>query len=146
MTKQEIKDALYPGCPIRNVLSRIGDKWSMLVLTTLSRHGVLRFSGLRLHIPDISHRMLSAALKTLEADGLVQRTVYPEVPPRVEYRLTQRGQTLIPLIELLIEWAVSNTDNIMKERYGILLEWNSAYVIVSLCNIIYRFSLQHDLR
>lgn len=116
MLNTNIDYAQFPGCPIRNVLSRIGDKWSMLVLYTLDKYGVLRFKDLKLYIPDISKKMLSTALKVLEADGLVARKVYAEVPPRVEYRLTERGMTLIPLLNNLMEWAVSNMDDILEDR------------------------------
>ena len=124
MTKIESQSALFPDCPIRNVLSRIGDKWSMLVLFTLERHGVLRFNGLKLYIPDISKKMLSTVLKVLEADGLVARRVYAEVPPRVEYSLTERGMTLIPLIDNLIDWAKNNMDDIQTDRNRNLLKDN----------------------
>ena len=124
MTKIESQSALFPDCPIRNVLSRIGDKWSMLVLFTLERHGVLRFNGLKLYIPDISKKMLSTVLKVLEADGLVVRRVYAEVPPRVEYSLTERGMTLIPLIDNLIDWAKNNMDDILTDRNRYLLKDN----------------------
>lgn len=124
MTKIESQSALFPDCPIRNVLSRIGDKWSMLVLFTLERHGVLRFNGLKLYIPDISKKMLSTVLKVLEADGLVARRVYAEVPPRVEYSLTERGMTLIPLIDNLIDWAKNNMDDIQTDRNRYLLKDN----------------------
>ena len=69
------------NCPVRDVLSRLGDKWSMLVLTTLSVNGTMRFSDIHKTIDDISQRMLTVTLRTLEADGLVHRKVYPEVPP-----------------------------------------------------------------
>ncbi len=116
MLKTDVNYALFPQCPIRNVLSRIGDKWSMLVLFTLEKYGVLRFNGLKLYIPDISKKMLSTALKVLEADGLVARKVYAEVPPRVEYSLTERGLSLIPLINSLIDWAAENMEDILKDR------------------------------
>lgn len=116
MLNTDMNYALFPNCPIRNVLSRIGDKWSMLVLYTLEQHGVMRFNGLKLYIPDISKKMLSNVLKVLEADGLVSRKVYAEVPPRVEYSLTERGMTLIPLLNNLIEWALDNMPDIMKDR------------------------------
>ena len=116
MTKIESQSALFPDCPIRNVLSRIGDKWSMLVLFTLERHGTMRFNSLKLYIPDISKKMLSTALKVLEADGLVSRRVYAEVPPRVEYSLTERGLSLIPLLNSLIDWAAENMEDILKDR------------------------------
>lgn len=122
MIKNELKDTLYPTCPIRNILSRVGDKWSMLVLITLNEHGVMRFNELRRNIPDISQKMLSEVLKTLEADDLVSRKVYAEVPPRVEYKLTERALTLIPLINNLIQWALSNMDDIMDSRRKYLLK------------------------
>ena len=116
MLKTDVNYALFPQCPIRNVLSRIGDKWSMLVLFTLERHGTMRFNGLKFYIPDISKKMLSTALKVLEADGLVSRRVYAEVPPRVEYSLTERGLSLIPLLNSLIDWAAENMEDILKDR------------------------------
>jgi len=95
-------------CPIRDVLSRLGDKWSMLVLVTLSANGTMRFNEIYRTIADISQRMLTVTLRTLEADGLVQRTVYPEVPPRVEYRLTETGESLMPCLDNLVNWAVGH--------------------------------------
>ena len=121
MINKNVDYALFPQCPIRNVLSRIGDKWSMLVLFTLEKHGVLRFNELKLYIPDISKKMLSTALKVLEADGLVARQMYAEIPPRVEYRLTERGLTLIPLINKLIDWAAANMEDIMADRNKYLM-------------------------
>lgn len=122
MIKNELKDTLYPTCPIRNILSRVGDKWSMLVLITLNEHGVMRFNELRRNIPDISQKMLAEVLKALEADDLVSRKVYAEVPPRVEYKLTERALTLIPLINNLIQWALNNMDDIMDSRRRYLLK------------------------
>lgn len=110
------RQPMFPDCPIRNVLSRIGDKWSMLVLYTLAQHGVMRFNELKLYIPDISKKMLSNVLKMLVADGLLSRKVYAEVPPRVEYSLTERSRTLIPLLNELIEWAQANMSGILDDR------------------------------
>ena len=76
------------NCPVRDVLSRLGDKWSMLVLITLNANGTMRFSDIHKTIGDVSQRMLTVTLRTLESDGLVERKVYAEVPPRVEYNLT----------------------------------------------------------
>ena len=87
------------NCPVRNVLCRLGDKWSMLVLITLNANGTMRFCDIHKTIADISQRMLTVTLRTLETDGLVSRRVYAEVPPRVEYELTERGKSLIPHIE-----------------------------------------------
>lgn len=104
------------NCPIRDVLSRLGDKWSMLVLVTLDANGTMRFNDIHKTIRDISQRMLTVTLRTLEADGLVQRKVYAEVPPRVEYRLTEVGRSLIPHIESLIGWALDNMAVILDNR------------------------------
>jgi DNA-binding HxlR family transcriptional regulator len=86
MNTNEVKDALFPNCPIRNILSRIGDKWSMLVLYTLETDEAKRFKELQRNIPDISQKMLTATLRMLEADGLVKREAFAEVPPRVALR------------------------------------------------------------
>ena len=84
MNRTEVRDALFPNCPIRNILSRIGDKWSLLVLFTLETNSTQRFKELQRNIPDISQKMLTTTLKMLEADGLVRREAFPEIPPRVE--------------------------------------------------------------
>lgn len=116
MSKIILKDDNFPNCPIRNILSRIGDKWSMLVLYTLSQQSVCRFNQLQRSIPDISQKMLTSTLKTLEADGIVDRKVYPEVPPRVEYSISKRGDTLLPILQDLINWAALNMKKIVKDR------------------------------
>lgn len=111
-----IKDFIFQDCPIRNVLSRICDKWSLLIIYTLSSEENLRFSVLRKRIPDISQKMLTSTLRTLEADGYVTRTVFPEVPPRVEYALTDRAHSLLPIIRTLTDWAHDNMAAIMRDR------------------------------
>ena len=117
MERKAIEDAVFPDCPIRNILARISDKWSLLVIYTLdSQERPLRFKELQREIPDISQKMLTSTLRMLEEDGYVQRTVYPEVPPRVEYVLTGRAQTLLPHINALICWAMENMDAIMNDR------------------------------
>ena len=122
MNRNEVRDALYPDCPIRNVLSRVGDKWSMLVLFTLENNSSQRFKELQRNIPDISQMMLTATLKTLEGDGLILREAFPEIPPRVEYSLTQKGQSLLPLINNLISWASENMEDIIESRKQYLLK------------------------
>ena len=122
MNRNEVRDALYPDCPIRNVLSRVGDKWSMLVLFTLENNNSQRFKELQRNIPDISQKMLTATLKTLEGDGLILREAFPEIPPRVEYSLTQKGQSLLPLINNLILWASENMEDIIESRKQYLLK------------------------
>ena len=122
MNRNEVRDALYPDCPIRNVLSRVGDKWSMLVLFTLENNNSQRFKELQRNIPDISQKMLTTTLKTLEGDGLICREAFPEIPPRVEYSLTQKGQSLLPLINNLISWASENMEDIIESRKQYLLK------------------------
>lgn len=97
-------------CPIRDILSKIGDKWSVLILLALQQNEVVRFSELSRHIPDVSQKMLTVTLRSLESMGLVIRTVYPEVPPKVEYRLTDLGRSLLPHINSLVEWALEHKD------------------------------------
>lgn len=103
------------GRAIRDVLDRVGDKWSLLVIVTLT-DGILRFSELQRHIPGISQRMLTLTLRQLERDGLVERTVYAEVPPRVEYELTETGRTLIAPSSALAQWAIANYPSIEAAR------------------------------
>ena len=113
-----IKETVFTDCPIRNVLARISGKWSLLVLYTLDRNGMssMRFNQLRRAIPDISQKVLTTTLRTLETDGLICRKVFAEVPPRVEYSLTERALTLIPLIDSLINWAADNMADIVRDR------------------------------
>ena len=118
MDRTTIEDAVFPDCPIRNILARLCDKWSLLVMYTLDKAGKekVRFKELQREIPDISQKMLTVTLRTLEDDGYVTRTVYPEVPPRVEYALTERTRSLLPHINALIEWALENKDAIITDR------------------------------
>lgn len=104
------------ACPIRNVLNRLADKWSMLVLATLHANGTMRFNDVHRTIGDISQRMLTVTLRSLEADGMVERKVYAEVPPRVEYCLTDMGKSFIPQLQNLVEWASDNLPKIMESR------------------------------
>lgn len=103
------------GRAVREVLDRIGDKWSLLVIVTLNE-GLLRFTELQRHIPGISQRMLTLTLRQLERDGLIARTVYAEVPPRVEYELTVVGRTLIEPSMALASWAIENYPRITAAR------------------------------
>ena len=113
---KEIRDALFPDCPIRNVLAHVGDKWSLLVLYNLQHMEPVRFKELQRQIPDISQKSLTQTLRTLEEDGFVSREVFPEVPPRVEYSLTPRALSFLPLVENMINWAKENMDEIIKDR------------------------------
>jgi DNA-binding HxlR family transcriptional regulator len=107
-------DLLYPLCPIRNVLARFSDKWSLLILTTLHDRQKLRYSEIHKSIPDISQKMLSSTLKHLEEDGLVRRQAFAEIPPRVEYSLTEMGKSLIPIFNQLIDWSLSHFKEIVR--------------------------------
>lgn len=116
MLKKEERNSIIEICPVRNVVSRFGNKWALLVVLVLSEHENVRFNGLCRLIPDVSSRVLSGTLRTLEADGLVERKVYPVVPPKVEYRLTDIGHSLVPFIVQLTEWAQANMKTIVKRR------------------------------
>lgn len=107
--------AATDGKAIRDVLDRIGDKWSLLVIGTLSG-GALRFTELQRHIPGVSQRMLTLTLRQLERDGLLTRTAFAEVPPRVEYDLTPMGRTLIKPSVALATWAIANHPDIETAR------------------------------
>ena len=102
-------------CPIRDVLDRIGDQWSLLILQVLE-HGTMRFSAINRVIGDISKQMLSKTLKRLEEDGFVKRTLYPEVPPRVEYELTDLGRSFLGPLKKLIGWANEHHSAICAAR------------------------------
>lgn len=114
--KKLIKFEANGKCPVRDVLSRLGDKWSVLVLTTLKVNGKLRFSDIQRTIGDISQRMLTVTLRSMEVDGIISREVYAEVPPRVEYELTKLGESLFPHLERLVLWAEENIDTIIVSR------------------------------
>ena len=105
MVRTGMQNEIYPDCPIRKILARICDKWSLLVLYVLSRESLLRFNALQKRIPDISQKMLTVTLRTLEEDGYVKREVFAEVPPRVEY-----------YVDSLITWAKDNMSDILADR------------------------------
>ncbi len=107
-----MKDPANPVCrTISTLLSRIGDKWTVLVVTTLGE-GRRRFNELRREIPSVSQRMLTLTLRNLERDGIVNRTVTPTIPPRVDYELTSLGHSLLTPITALAEWALHNVEAI----------------------------------
>jgi len=104
-----------PACEVRNILDRIADKWSLLVICVLA-DGTHRFSELRREIDGISQRMLTLTLRQLEREGLVSRTVFPVVPPRVDYALTSLGSTLLDTIQALVAWAGEHGHEIVQAR------------------------------
>ena len=118
MKRSTVQDATFPACPVRKVLARICDKWALLVLYILDRSGKesMRFTELRQHMPDISQRMLTMTLRTLEEDGYITRTVFSEIPPRVEYALTARAESLKPILTSLLEWAAEHMEEVMHDR------------------------------
>jgi len=118
MDKEDKMKNFLPSvdCPVRNVLNRLSDKWSMLVLATLHANGIMRFNDIHRTIGDVSQRMLTVTLRSLETDGLVRRKVYAEVPPRVEYCLTDIGHSFIPHLQNLIGWALQNYPEIEESR------------------------------
>ncbi len=116
MRKKEQLNSIIEICPVRNVVARFGNKWALLVILVLSENEPIRYNELGRKIPDISSRILANTLRTLEADGLVNRRYYQEVPPRVEYSLTDTGRSLVPIIQKLTEWAQTNMKTIIDHR------------------------------
>ena len=102
-------------CELRDLLDRLGDKWSLLVVELLG-HGVLRFSELKRQIDGISQRMLTLTLRHLERDGLITRTVHPVVPPRVDYELTALGRSLLDAVQPLVSWSREHRPTIAHAR------------------------------
>jgi len=121
-TAQEVNDPTSSwdpyarGCPSRDLLDQIGSKWAVLVLGELGRHGVCRFTQLRQQLAGVSEKMLTQTLRTLERDGLLLRTVYPESPIRVEYELTPLGQTLRGPLKALTQWSVQHIEDVLDAR------------------------------
>jgi len=113
--KPQLAWSTEPGCPVRDVLDQIGDKWSTLILGTLAE-GPHRFSAIQRAIPDISKRMLTQTLRDLERDGLISRKVFPTKPPSVEYRLTPLGATILEPLTTLVRWANLNQAAIKVAR------------------------------
>lgn len=105
----------HPDCGIRDVLDRVGDKWSVLIVVELAS-GTRRFRELQRAIDGISQRMLTLTLRRLERDGLVERTVYPTVPPQVTYTLTESGRSLTHLVKALADWSIQQRPVIAESR------------------------------
>ncbi|MCD7971866.1 MAG: helix-turn-helix transcriptional regulator [Candidatus Azobacteroides sp.] len=109
----------YPyteNCPFRMVMEHFGNKWSMIIIITLGENGRMRFNELDKCIVDISQKVLTSTLRILEKDGFINRTVHPEVPPRVEYELSDLGKDLLPLIERFADWSYEHIGEIEKAR------------------------------
>lgn len=111
MNKIELQENLkkythIDSCPIRNTISRFSGKWSILILCVLAENKSTRFNSICKALPDISPKVLTSTLKTLEEEGLINREVFAEIPPRVEYSLTPKGDSLMPILWSLIDWAI----------------------------------------
>ncbi len=116
MRKKDQLNSIIEICPVKNVIARFGNKWGLLVILVISENEPARYNDLRRLIPDISSRVLSSTLRLLEADGLIVRSQYQEVPPRVEYSLSETGKSLVPIIMQLTEWAQKNMKTIIEHR------------------------------
>ncbi len=115
MTLHKSKDPRADMCPVRDVIDRLANRWTILILHELEG-GTLRFSQLNARIEDVSRRMLAQTLRNLEQDGLVTRTIFPTVPPRVDYTLTPLGQSLLEPMHGLIRWARKNHEAVRSAR------------------------------
>lgn len=113
--QKSIWNAYDANCPTRLVLNRIADKWTVLVVSLLER-GTKRFSNLQREIGGVSQKMLTQTLRGLERDGLVTRTIYPTVPPKVEYALTPLGRTLVGLVDAIRMWSENNIEEVTKAQ------------------------------
>ncbi len=110
--RADAPDTLTANCPSRVVLDHVTSKWGVLVLAALA-NGTLRWGELRREVDGISEKMLAATLRIFEADGFVHRVAYPEIPPRVEYSLTDRGRELCEAMSPLLTWVVANADAVV---------------------------------
>ncbi len=110
-------------CPIMATMAMISDKWKVLIICKLKR-GTLRFNELRRELKGVTQRVLTHQLRELEADGLVKRTIFAEVPPRVEYTLTELGTTLIPVLDHLEKWAQEHAEELMAARAKVVAAAN----------------------
>lgn len=111
-TKSKLNDL----CPVRSILDGIGGKWAILIMDILGQRGTLRFNEISKALGDISQKMLTSTLRSLEADGIISRKMYAEIPPRVEYDLTELGHDLLPNIRNLIDWGRKNIEIIQSNR------------------------------
>lgn len=104
------------ACPVRNIVSRFSTKWGLLVIAIVNDAATVRFSELRRHLPDISPKVLASTLKTLQADGIITKKVYAEIPPRTQYTITPLGRELAAILGQLTAWALDHADEIMAHR------------------------------
>ena len=108
----------YEYCKAAPMLEWLGNKWALVVLVKISENEPVRFNELYRNIPSVSEKVLSQVLKQLTTDGIIERQLYPDVPPRVEYTITDLGKTLLPHVEALIKWGQDNFEQIMINRHN----------------------------
>ncbi|WP_290374638.1 winged helix-turn-helix transcriptional regulator [Paramuribaculum intestinale] len=108
----------YEYCKAAPMLEWLGNKWALVVLVKISENEPVRFNELYRNIPSVSEKVLSQVLKQLTTDGIIERQLYPDVPPRVEYSITDLGKTLLPHVEALIKWGQDNFEHIMINRHN----------------------------
>lgn len=116
MAKETVTDGADFHCPVEATLDVIGGKWKVVILFHLTHDGTHRFAELRRKIPGVSERMLTQQLRELEEDGIVHREVYAEVPPKVEYSLTEYGKTLRPITEVMCEWGQRHVKRLKAKK------------------------------
>lgn len=104
------------NCPAREMMDKLGDKWSLLIVLLLDEYGTMRFNQLNNLIGTISQKVLTGNLKDLEADGLITRVVFPEVPPRVEYTITPLGKSLVPVMNAFAQWSFQHIEAVKEAR------------------------------
>jgi len=114
-TNDSLVSIFDPECPSRVIFQRVGDKWASLVIQVLA-DGPVRFSELRSMVNSVTPKVLTQTLRALERDGLVTRTVHPQVPPRVDYELTEMGRSLLGPLAQLREWAENHVPSILQAR------------------------------
>lgn len=108
----------YGYCKAAPMLEWLGNKWTLVVLVKISENEPVRFNELYRNIPSVSEKVLSQVLKQLTTDGIIERQLYPDVPPLVEYSITDLGKTLLPHVEALIKWGQDNFEQIMTNRHN----------------------------
>ena len=106
----------YEYCKAAPMLEWLGNKWALVVLVKISENGPVRFNDLYRNIPSVSEKVLSQVLRQLAADGIIRRELFPDVPPRTEYSVTEFGKTLLPHVEALLNWGRENFERIMENR------------------------------
>ena len=109
----------YEYCKAAPMLEWLGNKWALVVLVKISESGLVRFNELYRNIPSVSEKVLSQVLRQLTADGIIRRELFPDVPPRTEYSVTEFGKTLLPHVEALLNWGRENFERIMENRKNV---------------------------